>query len=253
MSLSADSLVPLRLIFQIEKLHLNDPYKSMFFKIRIGGKYFVSQSFANIGCHPYPLVGLKFLFLISLHSYIFDFLHIDLFQAGFFKSLHVGRVSLKLSHLANLPSAFTSWFEVLDPQRDSKDIFIPKGSSYDFCTKGALEIRFTFNAPDLNFIADSVNISFLHRPMVKGHMSPTISPTQEAIEEEDSDALLANKQLNYLCCMSLLSPFISANKSKAIDDIEHMLAAFGQGLDISRSQIGLSVLLISQFYEKIPR
>ena len=99
---------------------------------------------------------------------------------------------------------------------------------------------------------ESLDAKLLNRPSINNMPSLIVSPSENTVEIED-DVLYASKKLNYLCCVSLMNTCISSTTMAAVEDIEQMFAAFGQGLDLSRTQISLSILLLSRFYEYIPR
>jgi hypothetical protein len=104
----------------------------------------------------------------------------------------------------------------------------------------------------LAHLKDSLNIHYLERPSISGQPKVYLSPPEEAVALED-DIMYGGKRLKYLCCVSLLNALLPSHTMAAIQDIEQMMAAFGQGLDLTRTQITMSMLLLSRFYELIPR
>jgi len=106
--------------------------------------------------------------------------------------------------------------------------------------------------PDLAHLGDSLNVSYLKRPSITCRPPVLSSLVEEAVELED-DILYGSKRLNYLCCVPLLNACLPSRTMTAVRDIEQMMAAFGQGLDLTRTQITMSLLLLSRFYELIPR
>ncbi|KAG0231349.1 hypothetical protein BGW41_002215 [Actinomortierella wolfii] len=269
-----------RLQINVKRIDLNQPVVRPYVILTLGDQeYQTSTSEREHGDW-----NEGFEFSVTYHAQLFDSLQLDLYDKSILlRDRHVGRAEIKLAHLEGLPESFTSFYEIWDRKKSVSNISYLVGKRTLSSNIGAIQLRIHYRfqkPPEPELQPAKPSFPIVPKTRVPSEMETDnefLAQLSEAMQDVDSDHRFqryedpenkeSNAQRNQMQFRRQFNSFdddelvvqypildmvgawtIAPETQKVVKAIIRLASAFGQGLELTNTQILTAVVVLERFY-----